>query len=469
MRSFLLVPETLVAGTAVLLLLIGRFGGVPRSMRPFLPAAVVVLVLAALVVELWVGATLASLFGGGFVQDRFSLFVKATALLAAATAIAVADWTAEDSISVGLAMPLLAAFGVMVAASAGDFVTLWAGLELAALAAVVLVGLRRPDLGLRLLLAGGVATALLVVGFAYVYATAGTADLLTTRRSLEGVGATLPLAIPILLLLGGVAMRAGVAPFHLATVPASLGATPVGAGLILGLVAAASLVVAIKLTAVLSPVPELFSPYLEVVAGVAMVGGGLAALAVRAPRARLAYLAVGQVGWVAAGLATHYRAGLAGSLFLLGAFAVAATCGPAVMGAVEGGEASLAGMGSLRPARALGIALAFLSLAGAPPLAGFFGEFAVAASLAQGGHYWLLALGGLGSVLSLVAALGTLRVLYIQSASEEARRSGAGLPVRTAFSTAGAVALCAVIVAYGVFASPIFGLAYQGAEALTLR
>jgi NADH:ubiquinone oxidoreductase subunit 2 (subunit N) len=108
------------------------------------------------------------------------------------------------------------------------------------------------------------------------------------------------------------------------------------------------------------------------------------------------------------------------------------------------------------------------SLAGAPPLAGSR-EFAVAASLAQGGHYGLLALGGVGSVLSLVAALGTLRVLYIQSASEEARRSGAGLPAWTAFSTAGAVALCAVIVAYGVFANPIFGLAYQGAEALTLR
>jgi NADH-quinone oxidoreductase subunit N len=264
-------------------------------------------------------------------------------------------------------------------------------------------------------------------------------------------------------------MRAGLAPFHLAGVPVSLGATPMGAGLLLGLVGAAGLVVTIKLAAVLSPLPNLLSPYLEVIAAVAMVGGGLAALAVRAPRARLAYLAVGQAGWVAAGLATNYRSGLAGSLFLMGAFALAASCGPAVMGAVEGGEASLAGLGALRPARALGIAVAFLSLAGAPPLAGFFGEFAVAASLAQGGHFGLLAVGALGSVLSLAAALGTLRVLYIQSAPEEARRAGSGLPVWTGFSTAGAVALCAVIVAYGVFANPIFGLAYQGAEALGLR
>jgi NADH-quinone oxidoreductase subunit N len=469
MRSLLLVPETLVAGGAALVLLAGRFGAVRTSVRPYLPAIVVVIVLVALAVELWAGSTLVTLFGGGFVQDRFALFAKAAALLTAAIAIAVTDWSAEDSLPVGLAMPLLAAFGVMVAASAGDFVALWAGLELAAAAAVVLVGLRRPDLGLRLLIVGGVATALLLIGMAYLYATTGTADLLAARSTLQGAGATLPLAIPILLLLGGLAVRAGVAPFHVAGVPASLGATPLGAGLVLGLGAAAGLVVAVKLAAVLSPVPELVSPYLQVVAALAMVGGGFAALAVRAPRARLAYLAVGQAGWVAAGLATNYRAGLAGSLFLLGAFALAATCGPAVMGGVEGGEASLAGMGALRPARALGIALTFLSLAGAPPLAGFFGEFTVAAALAQGGHFGLLALGGLGSLLSLGAALGTLRVLYIQSAPEEARRSGAGLPALTAVSTAGAVALCGVIVAYGVFANPIFGLAYQGAEALGLR
>ena len=470
MKSLLLLPEALVVGLALVLLLLGRFGGMRGAWRPYLPAIAAAVVLVAFVLELWVGATLASLFGGAFVQDRFALFAKAAALLAAGIAIAVADWTAEDSLSVGLAMPLLAAFGVMVAASAGDLVSLWAGLELAAAAAVVLVGLRRRDLGLRLLVAGGVATALLVIGLAFVYATVGTADLLAARRVLLNAVPTLPLAIPVLLLFGGLAVRATVAPFHIASLPASLGATPLGAGLVLGLVAAAGLVAAIKVAALVSPVPEVLSPYLTFVSAVAMVGGGLAALSVRAPRARLAYLAAGQAGWVAAGLTTHYRAGLGGSLFLLGAFALAATCGPAALGGVEGGEASLAGMGSLRPARAAGIAMAFLSLAGAPPLAGFFGEFAVASALAQGGHFALLGLGVLGSVLSLGAALGTLRVIYIQSPPEEARRtSGFALPAWTRFSSAGAVVLCTAIAAYGLFGNPILGLAYQGAEALGLR
>ena len=467
-QTLVLVPDALVAAAAVLLLLGGRLGWFRPRTRRYLPAAAGAVALVAFAVELWAGATLSTHFGGGLIQDRFALFVKAAVLLAVAIVLAVVDWTAEDSLSIGLSMPLLAAFGVMVAASAGDLVALWAGLELAAAAGVVMVSLRRPDLALRLLVSGGVASSLLLIGLAFLYATAGTPDLTAMREVLFSGAPTIALAIPMFLAVSGLALRATLAPFHLAGIPAGLGASPLGAGLVLGLAAAAAAVVAIRLAAVLTPIPTVYSSYLEVIAAVAMVGGGAAALAVRSPRARMAYLATGQIGWVAAGLVTHYRAGLAGSLFLLGAFAVAATCGPAVMGRADGGEPALAGMGVLRPARAAGLALAMLSLAGAPPLAGFFGEFAVGAALAQSGHFGLLTLGILGSLLSLAAAVGTLRLIYIQRPLEDARR-GAALPVLTRLSSLGAVAFCVVIAAYGLLSNPILGLADQGAEALGLR
>lgn len=470
MRSLVLLPEALVVAAAVGFLVAGRWASMRRRQRRYLPIAAVAIVLLALGVELWAGATLATYFGGALVQDRFALFVKAAALLAAGVAIAVTDWSAEDSVSIGISMPLLGAFGVMVAASAGDLVGLWAGLELAGAAAVVLVAVRRPELGLRLLVVGGIASALILIGFAFAYATIGTADLAAAREAAPTLAPTLPLAIPVLLLMGGLAVRAGLAPFQFARVPIALGASPLGTGLVLGLVAAAAMTVGIKITGALSVLPQVFAPYLAVVAAMAMVVGGAAALAVRSPRMRIAYLAAAQAGWIAAGLATHYRVGLGSSLFLLGAFAVAATAAPVALGGSEGGEDGLAGMGALRPARAAALGLAVLSLAGAPPLAGFFGEFAVAAALAQSGNFVLLSAGLLGSVLSLAAALGTMRAIYLQSPPEEGRRGpGGGLPGWTRFSTAGAVALCVVLAGYGLFGNPILGLADQGAKALGLR
>src|SRR5437870_2492222 len=330
-------------------LLVGRLTLIPAASRRYLALVTAAIVIVAFGVELWAGAALTTYFGGALVQDRFALFAKAAALLIAAVAIATTDWAAEDSLYLGLAMPLVAAFGLMVAASAADMIGLWAG-------------------------------------------------------------------------------------------------------------------------AALAPIPSVYAPYAYAISAVAMVGGGAAALAVRSPRPRMAYLAVAQLGWVAAGLATHFRSGVAASLFLLAAFGVAATCGPALLGRAEAGETAIAGLGVVRPVRAAGLALAMLSLAGAPPLAGFFGELAVAAALAQSGNFVLLGLGMLGSVFSIAAAIRTLRVLYIQSPIEEARRGAvAALPAVTAFSTAGAVVFCVLIAGYGVFGYPILGLADQGAEALGLR
>src|SRR2546428_1256045 len=118
-----------------------------------------------------------------------------------------------------MAMILLAAWGVMIVDWAGDCVGLWAGLELAGAAAVVLVSARRADLGLRLLVTGGAASALVLIGLALVYATVGSADLPAVRRAMAFAGATLPLAIAVFVLPGGLSACAGLSPPSLSSAP----------------------------------------------------------------------------------------------------------------------------------------------------------------------------------------------------------------------------------------------------------
>src|SRR2546428_4976214 len=204
-----------------------------------------------------------------------------------------------------MAMILLAAFGVMIVASAGDFVGLWAGLGRAGAAAVVLVSARRADLGLRLLVTGGVASGLVLIGLAFVYATVGSADLPAVRRDMAFEGATLPLAIAVFVLLGGLAVRAGIPPFQFARVPISLGASPLGAGVVIGLVAAAALTVAIKIAAALTPLPAVFGPYLMGGAAGGGVGGGAPPPGAPGARGRGGLPGAGLGCWVGGGPAGH--------------------------------------------------------------------------------------------------------------------------------------------------------------------
>ncbi|MBV8199554.1 MAG: hypothetical protein JOZ15_02915 [Acidobacteria bacterium] len=470
MKYATFVPEAIVVAGAASILLNARLRpSLHRRLRSRLPWYAAALLLIAFAIELYAGSNVGSYYGGGLVQDRFALFIKSAALLATAIAVAAADWPAEDSLSLSLAMPMLAVFGVMVTASAGDFVGVWIGVEVTAAAGLAMLALRRPEQAMRLLLAGAAAGAMLLLGLAYVYATAGTADLLGMHQVLAGVAPTLPLAIPVALALGSLAFRASMSPLHVSGGVLTPPASPLSTGLVTGLSAAAALVAAVKITAAVGPVAAVFGPFLEVIAALAMVGGGAAALASRAPRTRIGFLAAAQGGWVLAGLSTHYQAGTGSAVFLLGALVIAATAGPAVMGALGAAEATMAGLGAVRPHRAVALSLCLLSLAGAPPLAGFFGEFTVASAIAGAGHFELIAAGLLGAALSAVAALGTIRVLYLFNPLEESRRSGIVLPVWSRFSAGAAVVLAVVIPAYSLFANPILALAYQSAEGLGLR
>ena len=462
MRTVTLLPEVVVAAAALALLLGARL--LPARRRLWLRLGALGAAVVALGLELWLGAALGTLLAGGWQQDRFALFAKAALLLGLIVLVA-GDLEAGDPEAGGSALPLafLVAFGGMVAASATSLVGLWAGLELAALAAVAAAGVTTREIGTRLLLVSAVAGALVAVGFAALYAMAGGASLAALTTALRPATAGIPLAFVVLLTLTGVVVRLGLAPFQIATVEGGLAVGPVGAGALGGLLTGVAAVVAARLLSGLDAVNLAGAPWLSTLAALAMVLGGLRAATASSARGVVAWLVVAQVGWLAAGLALHDLRGSAGALLVLGALLLAAAAAPA-LAADEDGDVQLAGLRRAQPARAAALAVLLLSLAGVPPLAGFVGQFAVAAELIRSGLAWVLAVGLLGSLLALYGVVRVIRQMYLEAGPEPQRGRARGRPAWSPIPLAPAV----LVLLYSVLANPISGLAQQGAAALRL-
>ena len=462
MRTTELVPEAVILGTSLTLLLGRRV--LPPRYRSWFDAGALLAAVVALALELWLGAAVGTLFAGGWQQDRFALFAKAALLLGLIVLVASSLSSPSEPEEDPLPAVFVVAFGGMVAASATSLVALWAGLEVAALAAIAATGVNFREVGTRLLLISAVGAALLAAGFAVLIATAGDASLAGLRTALRPGSVNLPLALAVLLTLTGIAIRLGLAPFQWLAVEGGLSVSPLGAGALGGLLVGVAAIVAARLLGGLESVNVAWGPWLAVLSAAAMLLGGLRAVTAGSPRAVAAWLVVAQVGWVAAGLAAHDRRGSAGALLVLGALLLAATAAPVLARGEDGLQ--LAALRRNQPLRALGLAVLLLSLAGAPPLAGFVGQFAVAAELIRSNLAWLLAVGLLGSLLSLVAAVRVIRLLYLESSPDQPRAGRARTAERTWSPAALAPAL--MVLLYSLLANPISGLALQGAAALKL-
>lgn len=463
MRVTALVPEVVVLGTALALVLGGRL--LRSRYREWLGPAALGAALVALALELWLGAGVGTLFDGGWQQDRFALFAKAALLFGLAVLVAVTlSWETElDTES--LPAVFVITFAGMVAASSTSLVGLWVGLEVAGLAAVAAGGARSRETGSRLLLASALGGMLLAVGFAVLFAMTGTASLSALQTTLHPVAVSIPLAVAVLLSLTGIAIRLGLAPFHWLTDEGAISMTPFGAGALGGLLVGVAVIVAAKLLGALGAVNPAWAPWLAVLSAAAILIGGLKAVTAASPRVVAAWLLVAQVGWVAAGLAAHDRRGSAAALLVLSALVLAAGAVPALARSEEGHQ--LAALRRNQPLRAFGLVLLVLSLAGVPPLAGFVGQFAVAAELIRSNLSWVMAVGLLGSILSVFAAVRVIRQLYLENVQDPVRAArGARASARTWSPWALAPGL--IVLVYFLFANPISGLAIQGAAALKL-
>lgn len=386
----------------------------------------------------------APLISGPLVIDFLGQMFRWLALLAGLLFTLIASRTASRALAgevLGTLMLLIA--GLMLVAWANELVLLFVALELISIPTYVLLFLGRRDRGsaeatAKYFFLSILSSALLLYGFSFLYGMAGTTSLSEIRVVLSaasasddagGLSAFAPIAL--VLIFAGLGFRMAAVPFHFYAPDVYQGTTNVNAGLLAVAPKIAGVVALVRLTAYALPSASDFAWQLSMaLAMITMTIGNVCALWQQNVRRLMAYSSIAHAGYMLIGLAVGLATGLGGvaaMLFYLlvyvfaslGTFAALAYLGSEERDVSEVEE--LAGLGGTRPAAAAAIAAFMFSLAGIPPLAGFWGKFELFSSAislaAQGGHsrmsFWFAVLAVVGALNAAIAAAYYLRVVAV--------------------------------------------------------
>jgi NADH-quinone oxidoreductase subunit N len=340
-----------------------------------------------------------------------------------------------------LAIILLATVGLMLLVGSEELLVIFIGLELLGLSLYVMAAFDRTDVrsaeaGLKYFLFGSTSSAFTLFGISLIYGMSGTTGLAAISEKLA-TGPVQPLlATGIVMTLIGFAFKIAAAPFHLWAPDAYQGAPIPSAAFIASGSKVASFVVLGKIVLVgFGPahgssnwhgMAAGWSPVLAVLAALSILIGNLVALAQTNVRRLLAYSAVAHAGYTLLGLIAGSRDGFSATLFYTAVYAVTLVGAFGVVAVVRnetGGDdlGNFSGLAAREPLLAGCMAIFMLSLAGIPPLAGFFGKFYLfSAALRAGGNYgllWLIALALFGSFVSLYYYLIVLKAIFVDEPS----------------------------------------------------
>ena len=417
-------PEIVLAIGALGLVLVGAIAG-DRSTGLINGLAVAFIAIAGALVFAAPVAT-APAFGGGFTADAFARFMKVLAYVAAIGALTLSfDYMRREGFAryEYAVLVVLSTLGMSLMISASDLITLYLGLELQSLALYVIAAIHRDDVksteaGLKYFVLGALSSGMLLYGASLVYGTTGAIAFADIAAAIEDAGTvSIGLIFGIVFLLAGFAFKISAVPFHMWTPDVYEGApTPITA-----FFASATKVagVAMFVRAVSEAFPGVTQEWRQVVVFVAIASmalGAFAAIGQRNLKRLMAYSSIGHMGYVLVGLAAGTPDGVRGvaiyvAIYVamtLGAFAciLSMRVGDRYVESID----DLAGLSRTKPAMAFVLSMILFSLAGIPPLAGFFAKFYVFYAAVNAGLYPLAVI---GFVLSAVGAFYYLRIVKI--------------------------------------------------------
>jgi NADH-quinone oxidoreductase subunit N len=465
-----LSPEIVLGVGAMALLMIGVF----RNERTvvFIDAACIGLLIVAGILVVALPGDKQVILNGSFVIDPFARFLKVLALAGSAAAILMSiDYVRRErqqrfEYSV---LILLSTLGMMMLISAADLIALYLGLELMSLPLYVVAAshrtvLRSTEAGLKYFVLGALSSGMLLYGASLTYGFTGTVSFAGIAHSAADAG--VGLIFGLVFLFAGFCFKVSAVPFHMWTPDVYEGApTPITA-----FFAAAPKVAGIAMfvrTAV-AAFPGITGQWQEIVSFVAiasMLLGSFAAIGQRNIKRLLAYSSIGHMGFALVGLAAGTSQGVQGVLvymaiyitMTLGVFAVVLSMrrGDVMVETID----QLAGLARTNPGMAFFMAMLLFSMAGVPPLAGFFAKFYVFLAAIQAGLYALAVIGVLASVVGAYYYLAIIKTMYF----DEPEKGFAPMPHELKV-VLGACGLFNIL--FFIYPGPLVGLASAAARSL---
>ncbi len=472
-------PEAILTAGVLVTLMVGVFLG-DRSIRGLTWGAIVIVGLAGL--SLIEGRPSATAFGGLYVADGYSAFLKVLILAAAAASMALAlpylvrAHTGRFEYPVLL---LLSALGMCMMVSANDLMSLYVGLELQSLAAYVLAAFHRgearsSEAGLKYFVLGALASGILLYGISLVYGFAGATGFGAIHAVLaQPGGGSIGVLFGLVFIIAGLAFKISAVPFHMWTPDVYEGApTPVAAFFSAAPKAAA---MGLFVRVLVGPFGGMTDQWRQIIVFLAIASMGLGAVGAIGQtnvKRLLAYSSIANVGFALVGLAAASPKGIEGVLFYLAVYLVM-TLGSFLIvlqlrrpdGEPAEMLADFAGLSKTRPALAAAMAVLMFSIAGIPPLLGFWPKFAVFQAAVASGQYGLAVIGIVTSVVGAYYYLRLVKLMYFdepgESLESEGSRVNGGLIAAAALfcSPVGMLAITPLVAAAGTAARALFAAA----------
>ncbi len=465
------LPELVLAAGAMVLLMLGAYRG-QQTTSLVTGLAICLLVLAG-GLELLLPAGKLTTFAGGFIVDDFARFLKILALIGSvATLVLSAEYLADPSrrIFEFSILVVLSTLGMMVLISAGDLIMLYLGLELMSLALYVVAASNRDNIksteaGLKYFVLGALSSGMLLYGASLIYGFTGTvsfAGIAAATKAGTGVG----IVFGLVFLLAGLCFKVSAVPFHMWTPDVYEGApTPVTAFFASAPKVAA---MAVFTRATLTAFPGILSQWQQIVVFVAIASmalGSFAAIGQKNIKRLMAYSSIGHMGFALVGLAAGTPEGAQGVLvyiaiyvsMTLGSFAVILTM-------KRNGQhvediSDLSGLSRTNPLLAFVFAMLLFSLAGIPPLAGFFAKWYVFVAAIKAGLFTLAVVGVVTSVVGAYYYLSIIKVMYFDEPL--VRLDPMRMELRTVLAVAGLFNIF-----FFVYPGPLVSVATAAAKSL---